>query len=100
MSSSPRYLVFLMSLLLKCLASRYLYQTLLIASNVLSKAGGKILMLCDEFFRHVSIGDMNVSLLSMTGVSDTDGKAYGEQELSGEEPGGRRDPRLYLHHLF
>ena len=34
------------------------------------------------------------------GVSDLDRQAYGQQELSGEEPGGRRDARLDVHHLL
>ncbi|KAK7893480.1 hypothetical protein WMY93_022632 [Mugilogobius chulae] len=32
-------------------------------------------------------------------VSDSDGQAYGQEELPGEEPGGRGDPGLHLHHL-
>jgi len=34
------------------------------------------------------------------GLSDPDCKANGQQELSGEEPGGSGDPRLNVDHLL
>ena len=34
------------------------------------------------------------------GVSDPDCQANGQEELSGEEPGSRGDPRFHLHHLL
>jgi hypothetical protein len=33
-------------------------------------------------------------------VLDTDGEANGQQELLGEELGGRRDARVHVHHLL
>ncbi len=33
-------------------------------------------------------------------MSDPDRQAYGQQELSGEEPGSCGDSRLHVHHLL